>query len=291
MQKNRFARLIIPGIIFLLLITIGCAAKKQAWGDLQSGLILKYRFPQGKTLTYKSSSDAAQNVEAMGQSIKTTIKSDGNYSIKGTGVDDQNNLMVQVTINDINISINSPQGNINPDTSGLKGKSFNATHSPNGKQLKTAGIEDLPKIVLAPGTERDIKDSFEGILPRLPDTAIKAGESWTTPIDKNIKQGQIAITLKGEGTSLLEGFETIQGMECVRIKSQSKSTIEGSGTQMGQELNLKGDVTAATTWYFAYKKGILVKLTSDVSEDIKINIGAMEIPQTSKSKVELELVL
>ena len=291
MHKNCFIRLIIPGIIFLSLITTGYAAKKTVVGDLQTGLILNYRFPRDQVLTYRRSIDGVRSMEAMGQSIKATIKSDASYSIKGTGVDDQNNLMARIIINDINYAINSPQGNINPDTSGLKGKSFIATHSPNGKQLEVTGVEDLPKIIMGPGVEMDVKDIFEEILPRLPDAAVKIGESWTTPVDNNVKMGQIVVTHKGEATSVLEGIETIQGMECVKIKTHTKFAVEASGTQMGQALNYKGNTTATTTWYFAYKKGVLVRSTSDADEDIKINSGAMEIPRTTKGKVETELVL
>ena len=105
MHKNYFIRLTTLGIFILSLITTGCATKKAAWGDLQTGLILKYSFPKDQALTYKGNSDSVRNVEAMGQSIDSTIKSDTSYSIKGTGIDDQNNLMLQITINDINIAV------------------------------------------------------------------------------------------------------------------------------------------------------------------------------------------
>ena len=60
---------------------------------------------------------------------------------------------------------------------------------------------------------------------------------------------------------------------------------------MGQELNLKGETTATSTWYFAYKKGLFIKMTSDEVSHIKINVGSMEIPQKTSAKTEVELVL
>ena len=103
--------------------------------------------------------------------------------------------------------------------------------------------------------------------------------------------GQIVVAQKGEATSVLEGIETIQGMECVKIKTHTKFADEASGTQMGQELNYKGNTTGTTTWYFAHKKGVFVRSTTDADEDIKIKSGAMEIPRTTKGTVETELVL
>ena len=192
MHKNCFPRLITLMIIVLSLMTVGCAIKMAEFGDLQTGLILKYSLPQDQTLTYKVDSDTIQSMEAMGQSMETTINGDTSYSIKGTGIDDQNNLMAQIIINHINIAINSPMGNVNPDTSGLNGKSFSATYSPKGKELNVTGIEDLPKISLGQGGEQSAKDLFSNLLPELPNAPVKTGDSWTTPIEKNVQQGQIS---------------------------------------------------------------------------------------------------
>lgn len=291
MNKNYIARLLTLGIIILSLTTTGCAQKKVAWGDLKTGLILKYNLPQNEIITYKVVSDTLQNLEVMGQSVNTTIKADISYGIKGTGVDDQSNLTAQIIINHLNLAINSMQGSMNPDTSSLNGKSFGVTFSPEGKELKTTGTENLPKISLGQSGDRDANELLADLLPVLPGTAIKTGESWTTPVDRNLHQGQITVAIKGEATSVLEGTETIQGMECVKIKTVTKSAVQGSGSQMGQELNLKGDTTATATWYFAYKKGLFIKMTSDEVSDIKINVGTMEIPQKTNAKTEVELVL
>ncbi len=291
LKMNSFSRLLAFGIIILSLITVGCAAKKSPVGDPQTGLVLQYRFPQGQALTYKGGSDAVQNQEMMGQTMTTTIKTDAGYSIKGTGVDDQNNLMAQVIINNIDLSINSMQGNVNPDTSGLSGKSFSATYSPKGKELKVTGIEELPKISLGMSGERSAKEFFTDLLPVLPDEVVKMGDTWTTPIDRSIQQGPIAITIKGEAVNALEGVETIQGMECVVIKTRSENAIKGAGEQMGMQLKIKGVSNGTSTVYFAYKEGMLVKIKNDETSKIDIDAGTMVIPQTSESKSEVALVL
>lgn len=291
MNKHYYTRSLIFGIFILSLTIIGCSVKKPEWGDLKTGLILKYQFPQDQTLTYKGGSDTIQNLEVMGQSMNTTITTSVGYGFKGTGVDDQNNLVAEVIINNFNIAINSPQGNMNPDTSGLNGKSFSATYSPKGKQLKVTGAENLPKINLGQGGERNVTEFFSNFLPVLPDVPVKKGDSWTTPIDNNVDQGPISLTIKGTATNVLEGIETIEGMECAKIKTRTESAVQGSGTQMGMELNLKGDSKTTSTWYFAYKKGLFVKITSDEEGNININTGTMDIPQTTKTKSEVGLIL
>jgi hypothetical protein len=224
--------------------------------------------------------------------MKTTSNTSTDYTIKGTGMDAQNNIQAQVVINDLSINASTPQGQMNPDTSGLKGKSFGVTYSPKGKEIGATGVDALPLISTgqpnAPG--QSAKNYFSNLLPELPADNLKVGDKWTTPIDNTRKQGSIELTIKGETTSVLDGLETINGMECVRIKADTKSTVQGSGNTMGQEMKITGDAKATTTWYFAYKKGIFVRASVEEDSNLKINAGTMEIPQTTKAKTTIDLV-
>ena len=121
---------------------------------------------------------------------------------------------------------------------------------------------------------------------------IKVGGTWPEQKERKIQQGPLNLTVKSETTHVLEGLETINGMECVKIKSQGKSTVEGSGNAMGTDLKVKGDVKSTTTWYFAYKKGIFVKASGEEDSNSKIDLGQMgEMPTVSKTKIKLDLVL
>ncbi len=278
-------------MIMLSLTATGCGVKKFVSSNLRTGLILQYKLPIDQIRMYRGVTDVVQSQEMMGKPMETTLKIDTGYSIKGTGVDDQNNLMTRVVIESLNIAISSIQGNVSPDTSGLSGKSFGVTYSPEGKELKVAGIEKLPKIGLGMGDERSVKEFFSDLLPVLPDTAVKMGDSWTTSIEKNVQQGPLAGVIRGEATNVLEGIETLQGMECAVIKTRTESTVKGSGIQMGRELNITGVIREISTSYFAYKEGLVVKKTSDESTDLNIDAGTVVIPRTTKKNTEIRLVL
>lgn len=60
----------------------------------------------------------------------------------------------------------------------------------------------------------------------------------------------------------MDGFETVDGLECVRIKSAITGTLEGTGEEQGMALNFKGEIEGTDTWYFAYKEGFYVKMAS-----------------------------
>jgi hypothetical protein len=292
-NNKQFVRFLTLGAMFLSLSISGCATKKATWGDPQTGLFLKYDLRQGQTLNYKRNAESIQSIEMMGQSMKTTTKTGSDYIIEGAGTDDQNNNKTRVTVNDLTIDVNSPQGQITPDTSGLKGKSFGVTFSPKGKEIEFIGIEDLPKISLGmPNAQsQSVKSYFSDLLPQLPDDNLKIGDSWTTPVDKKTQQGPIELTIKGESISILDGLETVQGMECVRINTRTTNTVVGAGSTMGQDIKISGDVKGTSTWYFAYKKGVFVRSSVEEDASMKINLGAMgEIPQTTKAKTTFELV-
>lgn len=290
--KDQIIRLIIPGIIGLSLMLSGCAAKKHAWGDLKTGLNLKYSIAPDQVLNYRNSSET-QTLEMMEQSMKSSIINSFDYSIRGTGTDEQNNLLTEITINDFSISSSTVQGKFTPDTSALKGKSFNVTFSPTGKELLFTGVDELPQISIGQmgGEGQSVEHYFMDILPDLADNPIKVGESWISQRDSRLQAGPLEISVKAESTSILEGLETVDRMKCARVKTLEKNVLVGSGDMMGNKIKLKGEINTTSIWYFAYKKGIFVRASVDQVSDIKIDMGAMgEIPQTAETKMKIELV-
>ena len=292
-SKMQFFRFVTFGAMLVSLAFTGCAAKMAAWGDPQTGFLLQYKIVKDQELNYKRNTESTQSMEMMGQSMKTTSSTGSDYIIRGAGADSQNNIITRIAVNDLSISVNSPQGVISPDTSGLKGKDFGIIFTPKGKESAFTDIDDLPKISmgLPNAPEQGVKNYFSGLLPELPPDNMKIGDTWTVPIENSRKQGPIELAIKGEKTSILDGLETIAGMECIRIKSETKSAVQGSGNMMGQDIKIKGDKNEITTWYFAYKKGIFVRMTVEEDSSMKINLGAMgEMPQFTKAKTTIELI-
>ena len=94
--------------------------------------------------------------------------------------------------------------------------------------------------------------------------------------------------------STFEGFETVKGMECVRIRSRIKGTAHGTGKLEGQTLKLTSgepDDTTTMTWYFAYKKGIFVKSILESIGSMDISHGPVDVPLMMKVRTTVELVL
>ncbi|MGD2294774.1 MAG: hypothetical protein PVF22_02945 [Candidatus Aminicenantes bacterium] len=278
-------------VLFGALILSGCTAKTaNIWGDPETGLILLYQMPEGQTLTYESTSELLQTLDVMGQIQEVEGETSSSITFESKGKKD-NNFQIKTTINAMDMYYASAQGDLTPDTSEAVGKSFDIIMSPSGKELELLGIEEV-KIDMGPDGIRDLSSDFQDSFPDMAENPVKIGDSWTTtlPVKQTSTTGES--TLFFTNTYTLEGFETVEGYECVRIKTETKGTYEGTSEQGGMELLSEGEIVGTGTLYFAYKKGIYVKMTGQGTAEGYITVSAqgLEIPLTREFKSESKLV-
>ncbi|OGD13771.1 MAG: hypothetical protein A2W20_09005 [Candidatus Aminicenantes bacterium RBG_16_66_30] len=261
---------------------IGLAASAPA------STVLEYKMPAGRVLTYQASSEEAQIMEVMGQSMDTHTTGTSTYTFKAKGRKDKN-LLVGVTIDDMSASVTGAQGDMSPDMSSIKGKSFDMVFSPLGSEIDVSGAEAL---TYAMATEtRNLASGFKAFFPDLPGKAVKIGDTWPSSDAVEEKTGSMTIQIQLQNTNTLEGFETVDGMECARVSAQVTGTISGSGNQMGQDMTFSGTSKGKNVWHFAVKEGIYVKAASEMTTEMSVDVSSagMTIPitQTSKSEVKL----
>jgi hypothetical protein len=282
--------LIVTAIIVVALLA-GCAVKKEIWGDPKSGLNLTYRMEENQILKYQVSAEEIQQLDMMGQTMETTSKSGIQFSLQSKGLK-EGNLLLGITVDTMNINVSGGMaGNITPDLGTVIGKSFQMTLSPLGAEGGFSGTEEL-QYQLGPSGKRNIDSSFKDIFPDLADKSVKIGDTWTKTGDVTEKAGNIDVHVITESVNTLQGLETVNGLECVKIEAKTTGTIDGSGEQMGNKFTFKGTVKGSSTWYFAYKKGIFVsrKSNSDTEGTVEVTAMGMTIPMKSKSKSEFNLI-
>jgi len=257
-----------------------------AWAA--AATVLEYKMPAGRALTYESRSEQAQVMEVMGQTMDTTTISTSAFTFKSKGLKDKN-LLLGVTIDDLSISVTGAQGDMSPDTSAVKGKSFDMVLSPLGAEVDVSGAE---AITYAIATEsRDLSSGFKTFFPDMPGKPVNVGDTWPSSVSTTEKTTSMSIRIELQNVNTLEGFETVDGMECARIAAQVTGTINGSGNQMGQDLTFAGTVKGKDVYYFAVKEGFYVKAVSDSTAQMSIDVAAagMSIPVTQTSKSEVKL--
>lgn len=269
----------------------GCAAKTApVWGDPQTGLILQYRMPEGQVLKYESWGETHQTLNVMGQTVDIDMASTNAFSVESKGKK-ENDHQLTITIDGMSIKIQSPQAELEPDMSTVIGKSFDMILSSLGKELELVGAEAI-EYDMGPEGIRNVAAGFQDVFPAVADRPVKVGDTWPdeSTITEKSSNGEAIVRFSGVNT--LEGFETIDGLECVKVSAKGSGTIEGKGEQQGVEFITEGEIKGTATWFFAYKEGIFVKQIIEGHAEGTVNVPSqgIDIPFTREMTSEIKLV-
>lgn len=284
-------RLLIVLAILTIALVAGCAVKRNIWGDPTSGLNLTYRMGENQIFKYQTSSQESQKLDMMGQAMVTKTKASSQFSVQFKGLKEKN-LLLGITVENMKINTTGGMmGDVTPDLSAIIGKSFDMTLSPLGKEGGFSGTEAL-QYQIGPTEKRNIESSFKSIFPDLADKPVKIGDTWTTKEDFTEKAGSVDIHVITDNLNTLQGLETVNGLECVKIATRITGTFDGKGKQMGADFTFKGNIKGTTTWYFAYKKGIFVSMKANGTTEGSVEVSAqgMTIPMKSESSSEINLI-
>jgi hypothetical protein len=292
--KNAFTgRPVLAAAVTVILVLIGstvqAAPAVPKATQASSSAVLEYKMPAGRTLTYQGKSEEAQVMEIMGQAQDTHTASTNTFTFKAAGTKDKN-FLLGVTLDDIVVTVtSSAQGDLSPDMASVKGKSFNMVLSPLGSEVDVAGAEALTYEM--GGESRNLSSGFKTFFPDLAGKPVKIGDTWPSSSSVEEKTGSMVITVNLQNVNTLEGFETVDGMECARISTAVTGTISGTGNQGGMDLTFAGTSKGKDVWYFAVKEGIYIKGTSESTTQMNIDVPAagMSIPATQTSKGEIKL--
>ncbi len=289
-DKSTIQLFLILSIFFFIALFQGCSLFSPLSGA-ESGMELSYNMPADKNLKYSLKNESKQNMEIRGQSIETSSNMECLFSVESKGNQDDNHKL-GITIDDMNMRVNSPQGEITPDMSAVLGKAFEMTLTKLGKELNWEGAESI-RYKLGQAGERSIAPNFQSFFPDLPDKPVNVGDSWITYDTLRIKEANSDLLLIFESKNTLKRYENVNGMNCAKIEAEVKGKMTGTGNQMGVDLNFDGTIKGTDVWHFAHEEGLLVKSESNSVTDATImtsGVQTMTIPMTTSMKITTELV-
>jgi hypothetical protein len=119
------------------------------------------------------------------------------------------------------------------------------------------------------------------------------GDTWTSQDTLNIDDGNTGLIIALNNAHVLSGFETVDDLECAKVVTEITGSVDGEGEQGGVSVNFSGGFEGTDVWYFAYKRGLFVKSTSDGIVDLEITVGdptIPTIPMHQELKMEMTLV-
>jgi len=268
----------------------GAASKSDPASAAQEATVLEYKMAEGRVLRYQLTNSTKEVSDVMGQSIEAATKTKSDYSFRAKGRKEANYLF-EVTVNDMETSISSTQGNLSPDMSPVKGKTFDMVLSPLGAEVDVSGAEAITFNVQ--GSTRNIAAGFKMFFPDLPGRPVKVGDSWPSNHTIEDKSSTMTLTMAIEAVNTLEGFETVEGLECARISSKFTGSMSGSGRIQGAEMTLSGTVKGTDIIYFAPREGTYVQSTTDMVREATVSLSSApgaSIFSTQTSTMEVKLV-
>ena len=283
------ARTALAAAILALAAPAGPLAAAGPQAKPGKAVVLEYRMPAGRSLAYQYSQEQTQSMEAQGQAIDTQVSVAGAMTFRAKGPKGKD-LLMGATIDDLRQTVStSVTGDMSPDMSDAKGKSFDMVLSPLGVEVDASGAEAATYSVA--GETQNVSAYFKAFFPDLPGKPVKVGDTW--PSSDKTDQGTAAMSMHVENQYVhtLEGFETVDGMECARISAQVTGTVSGAGSQGGMDMTMSGANKGRTVWFFAVKEGIFVKATNETTADVSVDLAAagLTIPVAQKIKTEVKL--
>ncbi|HBC77641.1 MAG TPA: hypothetical protein DCZ51_03370 [Bacteroidales bacterium] len=239
---------------------------------------LSYKYPTDKAVKYLNSSTMVQVMDVQGQTMQTDVTSAFGCSVKSAGSADSN-LKLEFTVDTIGQTSNSPMGGSGGAVQGVKGKSCILVLTPEGKITDMSGPASLTYSIDGSG-ETNLSQTVGDFFPRLPENPVKTGDTWN--LTDSVLTTSTSMTMKTLDMSVnkLEGFETVNGIECAKVSIQHTGTMTMNVQNQGMDIFIKGPYTGTSEYLIAVKEGYLVKLTSatKLKGNLEITSMGMEMP-------------
>jgi len=278
------------GVAAVLLLSGSAVPGSGSASAAQGTTVLEYKMAEGRVLQYQLTSSTKEVADVMGQTLEGETKARSDFSLRPKGSRDNNHLL-EVTVNDMETTVSSAQGSLSPDMSPVKGKTFDLVLSPLGVEVDVSGAEAITFEVA--GSTRNIASGFKAFFPDLPGRPVKVGDSWPSSFTIEDKSSTMTVTYTIESVNTLDGFETVEGLECARISSKFTGSMSGSGQLQGMDMALTATIKGTDTTYFAPREGIYVRSTSDMVREITATLSGpqnLTIPSTQTTTMEVKLV-
>ncbi len=255
------------GILLLVCSALFYPAYSQS--TPQKSVKLEYSFSAGN-VKYMSTGKIIQIMDIQGQPMQANVYSAFGCTVKPEGKQN-GNLKLEVTIDTLGQSTESPQGYSGGAIAEAIGKTFSITILPTGKETDLSGAAKITYNVEGSGPS-DMSQTFNDYFPDLPATPVTAGYTWTTTDTINTNTQTMTLFMIVKSENKIEGFEPVNGTECIKIVSVLSGSREMRIQNQGMDIKMMGPFTGSGTLLFAPSKGYFLKHLVSTKMD-----GTMEI--------------
>jgi hypothetical protein len=280
-MKNQFAKFLISAGLIIMFSGI----YSNVFSQNTSGPVkLVYNYPTDIAIKYSGTNTMAQIMDIQGQSMQVDVKSAFGCFVKSVGKQD-NNLMIEIKVDTLGQTTDSPMGGSGGAVQDIKGKTFSIVVSPEGKVVDISGAAGFVYSMEGSG-EANMSQTFSDFFPVLPSKVVVTGDTWNSIDSIATKSSVMTMKTIDNTINKLEGFETVDGIECAKISSQHSGTVTMNVQSQGNDIFIKGPFTGTSEFLFAVKEGYFIKMTSATKVD---GILEMTSPQAMTFPITLDM--
>jgi hypothetical protein len=253
------------------------------------GVELSFKLTPGQALKYRATQEMKTITKVMGKKMEMPGTSQSTYTQK---IEDMKEGAAHIAIVydgfDMKMKMNEKDLEI-PDTQSMVGKTLRMRMTTKGKIMDEEGKEAPADLQL---NVSNMKNVFASIYPRLPQERVRVGESWKRQEKTALGNENVKSEMTVEYEYTLKGFEKKKGYECALIESRASISINSEKNEFGLTYSGSGTVNGVT--HFAYKDGVLLESTSDISMKTEVTLptqqGSQKIPNETQQKLTIEMI-
>jgi hypothetical protein len=280
MKNLNVKNLVMKGLILSLsgIYSISYSQKKSDESLQKGGVKLEYNYPATNYVKYLSDTKVVQDMDVNGQSMLVNVSMAFGCEVKSAGKQGEN-LNLEIKIDTMGQSVESPQGTGGGPVNDVKGKVLNLVISPLGKSVDLTGASKIVFTVEGSG-ESNLGQSFLDYFPALPKNPVKEGDTWTSNDTIDSKTQTNTIWMPVETSYKFEGIEKIDGVDCAKISATLSGTRKMTTQSQGMEIHTSGPFTGTQTLLFAVNEGYFIKqsVVSKMTGNIDIPDQNMSFP-------------
>ncbi len=249
----------------------------------KSDKLLVYKYPE-TPVKYLSTSKVIQTMDVNGQSMTNNVNSVVGCTVKSVG-QSENNLKLQITIDTLGQTIETPMGTSGGAASGVIGKAFSMILSPSGREIDVTEAGEI-KYSIEGSDANDLAQTFSNFFPDIPDKPVRKGETWNSSDSVTSTSGSTMIRMKVTSQNTFAGYEKSGNRKFAKITSRLSGTREMKTQAQGMDVNMSGPFKGTLEIYFDNEAGYFVKqvLSTTMSGDIEI-----KGPETMTFPVVMEI--
>lgn len=260
-----------PTGLVLMLFTFTMPVLSQNSGEIK----LYYNYPTDRSVKYLSTSKILQNMDINGQMMSVNVNVILGCSVKGLGKDN-NDLVLEIKVDTLVQTIDSPAGLMGGEIKEADGKSFRMKILPTGKETDLTEADQI-KYLNYEGVSNSIKDSFTDFFPDVPAEAITSGYRWQSIDTVSSETTSNTIYMIVRSDNKFEGFEQLNGINCARISYVFSGSRNVKTQNQGMDVKMQGPITGTGELFFATDKGYFLKQVIKIKMTGQVEVATPDI--------------